>query len=153
MTVEKTEEKKLLGMDNGVIAISGLFIAILGVVIVLATFAFNTLRADIARVATGISELRAENVRLDAKIDSATNRLDDKIDRVDNKIDRVASDLDAKIDRVANELDAKIDRVDARLSGKIDDLADSIDSRLDDTEREQARLQGAFDTFSRTQQR
>ena len=134
MTVEKTEEKKLLGMDNGVIAISGLFIAILGVVIVLATFAFNTLRADIARVETGISELRAENVRLDAKIDSAANRLDDKIDRV------------------ANELDAKIDRVDARLSGKIDDLADRVDSRLDDTEREQARLQGAFETFSRTTQ-
>ena len=142
MTVEKTEEKKLLGMDNGVIAISGLFIAILGVVIVLATFAFNTLRADIARVETGISELRAENVRLDAKIDGVANRLDEKIDRVDDKIDRVA-----------NELNAKIDRVDARLSGKIDDLADSIDSRLDDTEREQARLQGAFETFSRTEQR
>ena len=120
MTVEKTEEKKLLGMDNGVIAISGLFIAILGVVIVLATFAFNTLRADIARVETGISELRAENVRLDAKIDG-----------------------------VANRLDAKIDRVDARLSGKIDDLADKIDSRLDDVEREQSRLQGAFEAISR----
>ena len=144
--VEKTEEKKILGIDNGVIAISGLFIAILGVVIVLATFAFNTLRADIARVETGISELRAENVRLDAKIDSVANRLDDKIDRV-------ANELDDKIDRVANELDAKIDHVDARLSGKIDDLADRIDSRLDDTEREQARLQGAFETFSRTQQR
>ena len=122
MTVEKTEEKKILGMDNGVIAISGLFIAILGVVIVLATFAFNTLRADIARVETGISELRAENVRLDAKIDSVANRLDDKIDRVD-----------------------------ARLSGKIDDLADKIDSRLDDVEREQSRLQGAFESFSRTE--
>ena len=122
MTVEKTEEKKLLGMDNGVIAISGLFIAILGVVIVLATFAFNTLRADIARVETGISELRAENVRLDAKIDGVANRLDDKIDRVD-----------------------------ARLSGKIDDLADKIDSRLDDVEREQSRLQGAFEAFSRNE--
>ena len=133
MTVEKTEAKKILGMDNGVIAISGLFIAILGVVVVLATFAFNTLRADIARVESGISELRAENVRLDAKIDSVANRLDDKIDRV------------------ANELDAKIDRVDARLSGKIDDLADRVDSRLDDTEREQARLQGAFEAFSRNE--
>ena len=151
MTAEKPQEKKFLGLDSGVIAVSGLFIAILGVVIVLATFAFNTLRADIARVETGVSELRAETVRLDAKIDSAVNRLDDKIDSVDaklsDKIDRVDARLSDKID----SLDDKIDRVDNRLSDKIDNLADSIDSRLDEVEREQSRQQGAFDALSGTE--
>ena len=128
MTAENPQGKKFLGLDSGVIALSGLFIAILGVVIVLATFAFNTLRADIARVEAGISELRTETGRLDAKIDSSTNRLDAKIDRVDDKIDRV----------------------DDRLSDKIDDLADRVDSRLDEVEREQSRQQGAFDALNQT---
>ena len=121
MVADKPQEKKFLGLDSGVIAVSGLFIAILGVVIVLATFAFNTLRADIARVETGISELRAETVRLDEKIDSVDDKLSDKIDSVD-----------------------------ARLSDKIDNLADSIDSRLDEVEREQSRQQGAFDALRGT---
>ena len=129
MTAEKPREKKFLGLDSGVIAVSGLFIAILGVVIVLATFAFNTLRADIARVETGVSELRAETVRLDEKIDRVDVRLSGKID----------------------SLDDKIDRVDDRLSDKIDNLADSIDSRLDEVEREQSRQQGAFDALRGTE--
>ena len=137
MTAENPQGKKFLGLDSGVIAVSGLFIAILGVVIVLATFAFNTLRSDIARVEAGISELRAETGRLDLKIDSSTNRLDAKIDRVDDKIDRVD-----------DKLSDKIDGVDARLSDKIDDLADSVDSRLDEVEREQSRQQGAFDALN-----
>ena len=136
MVAEKPQEKKFLGLDSGVIAVSGLFIAILGVVVVLATFAFNTLRADIARVETGISELRAEAVRLDEKIDRVDVKLSDKIDSVDAR-------LSDKIDRV----DDKIDSVDARLSDKIDNLADSIDSRLDEVEREQSRQQGAFDAL------
>ena len=141
MTAENPQGKKFLGLDSGVIAVSGLFIAILGVVIVLATFAFNTLRSDIARVEAGISELRAETGRLDLKIDSSTNRLDAKIDRVDDK-------LSDKIDRVDARLSDKIDGVDARLSDKIDDLADSVDSRLDEVEREQSRQQGAFDALN-----
>lgn len=117
MVADKTQEKKFMGLDSGVVAVSGLFIAITGALIILAAFAFNTLRADIARVEAVISEMRAEN-RLNAKIDSASNRLDAKIDRVD---------------------------------GKIDNLADRIDSRLDDVEREQSRLQGAFETLSQTE--
>ena len=157
MTAENPQGKKFLGLDSGVIAVSGLFIAILGVVIVLATFAFNTLRSDIARVETGISELRVETGRLDAKIDSSTNRLDAKIDRVDDKIDRVDDKLSDKIDGVdarlsdkIDDVDDKIDRVDNRLSDKIDNLADSVDSRLDEVEREQSRQQGAFDALNQT---
>ena len=139
MTAENPQGKKFLGLDSGVIAVSGLFIAILGVVIVLATFAFNTLRSDIARVETGISELRVETGRIISKIDNSTNRRDAKIDRVDAR-------LSDKID----DVDDKIDRVDAGLSDKIDDLADRVDSRLDEVEREQSRQQGAFDALNQT---
>ena len=154
MVAEKTQEKKFLGLDSGVIAVSGLFIAILGVVIVLATFAFNTLRADIARVEAGISELRTENDGLDANIDSVDDKLSAKIDSVDDKlsakIDSVDARLSDKIDSVDARLSDKIDSVDARLSDKIDNLADSIDSRLDEVEREQSRQQGAFDALRGT---
>ena len=101
--MEEKTEKKFLGMDATTVAVIGLFLTILSVMTVLATFAFNTIRADNARIEASIAEQRAEQ-RAD------TNRLSDKIDSLEAKID---SRLD------------KIEREQARLQGAVDVLRSS----------------------------
>ena len=96
-------EKKFLGMDATTVAVTGLFLTILSVMTVLATFAFNTIRADNARIESSIADLRAEQR-------SDTNRLSDKIDSLEARID---SRLD------------EIEREQARLQGAVDVLRSS----------------------------
>ena len=111
-------EKKFLGMNAIMIGGMGLLIAILSVVMVVATFAFNTIRADNARIEASIAELRAEQK---ADVDK----------------------LEASIEALRAEQKADTDR----LSDKIDNLEAGLDARLDEIEREQARLQGAVEVL------
>ena len=118
---EKTE-KKFLGMNGIMIGGMGLFLAILSVVLVVAVFAFNTIRADNARIEASIAASRAEQK---ADVDK----------------------LEASIEALRAEQKADTDR----LSDKIDSLESGLDARLDEIEREQARLQGAVDVLRSSQ--
>ena len=124
--MSENTEKKFLGMDAATVAVAGLFLAILSVMTVLATFAFNTIRADYARIEAGIADTRAE-----WKADIADLRAEQKTDISGLRAEQ-RSDTD-------------------RLSDKIDSLKASIDARLDEIEREQARLQGAVDVLRSSQ--
>ena len=110
----ENNEKKFLGMDATTVAVTGLFLTILSVMTVLATFAFNTIRADYARIEAGIADTRAEwkadIADLRAEQRSDTDRLSDKIDSLEARID---SRLDA------------IEREQARLQGAVDVLRSS----------------------------
>ena len=122
-------EKKFLGMNAIMIGGMGLLIAILSVVMVVATFAFNTIRADNARIEASIAELRAEQ-----KADIAELRAEQRAD-----VDK----LEASIEELRAEQRADIEM----LSDKIDNLEAGLDARLDEIEREQARLQGAVEVL------
>ena len=91
-------EKKFLGMEAGMVAVMGLFLAIFSVMIVLATFAFNTIRADYARIEAGIadtrSELRAEMASLADKIDSLGARIDSRLDEIEREQARLQGAVD-----------------------------------------------------------
>ena len=107
-------EKKFLGMEAGMVAVMGLFLTIFSVMIVLATFAFNTIRADNARIEAGIadtrSELKTDIAELRAEQRSDTDRLSDKIDSLEARID-------ARLD--------EIEREQARLQGAVEVLRSS----------------------------
>ena len=124
--MEEKTEKKFLGMDATTVAVIGLFLTILSVMTVLATFAFNTIRADYARIEAGIADTRSE-----WKAEIAGLRAEQRADIEDLRAERRA-DTD-------------------RLLDKIDSLEARIDSRLDEIEREQARLQGAVDVLRSSQ--
>ena len=127
--MEESAEKKFLGMDAVMVAVLGLFLTILSVVIVLAMFAFNTIRADNARIEASIAASRAEQ-----KADIEALRAEQKAD-----VDK----LEASIEALRAEQRADIDM----LSDKVDALDDNLDARLDEIEREQARMQGAVEVL------
>ena len=127
--MEESAEKKFLGMDAIMAAVLGLFLTILSVVIVLAMFAFNTIRADNARIEASIAASRAEQ-----KADIEALRAEQKAD-----VDK----LEASIEALRAEQRADIDM----LSDKVDALDDNLDARLDEIEREQARMQGAVEVL------
>lgn len=92
------------------------------------------------------SEIRALDVkhdarsdRLEAQIAGLGARLDTKIDttaegleqRFDARADALGQRLDAKIDALGQRLDAKIDGVEQRLDAKIDHVADVLTLRID----------------------
>ena len=125
-------EKKFLGMNAIMVGGMGLLLAILSVVMVVATFAFNTIRADNARIEASISESRAER-----KAD---------VDKLEASIEALRAERKADIEALRAEQKADI----AELSADIDELSDKLDgldARLDEIEREQARLQGAVEVL------
>ena len=143
--------KKFLGMDAVMVGGLGLGLAFLGVIIVLATFAFNTIRADYARIGAD-QKADIEALRTERKAD--VDRLEASIEalRVEQKadVDRLEASIEAL--RVEQKADNEALRAEQRadinmLSDKIDSLEDSLDTRLDDIEREQSRLQGAVDVL------
>ena len=134
--MEESAEKKFLGMDAIMAAVLGLFLTILSVVIVLAMFAFNTIRADNARIEASIAALRAEQKADVNKLEAGIEEL-----RAEQKAD--VDKLEAGIEGLRAEQRADIDM----LSDKIDALDDNLDARLDEIEREQARMQGAVEVL------
>ena len=118
-------EKKFLGMNAIMIGGIGLFLTILSVVMVVATFAFNTIRADNARIEASIAELRAEQ-KADLEALRAEQKADIEALRAEQKAD--IAELSADIDELSDKLDG-------------------LDARLDEIEREQARLQGAVEVL------
>ena len=134
--MEESAEKKFLGMDAIMVAVLGLFLTILSVVIVLAMFAFNTIRADNARIEASIAALRAEQKADVNKLEAGIEEL-----RAEQKAD--VDKLEAGIEGLRAEQRADIDM----LSDKIDALDDNLDARLDEIEREQARTQGAVEVL------
>ena len=153
--MEESAEKKFLGMDavmaGVMVGVIGLFLTFLSVVVVLATFTFNTIRADNARIEASIAASRAEQKadvdKLEAGIEGlrAEQKADIEALRADQKADSAAlrADQKADVDMLSNKIDARIDGLDAR----IDSLDDNLDTRLDEIEREQARTQGAIDVL------
>ena len=160
--MEENTEKKFLGMDavmaGVIVGVIGLFLTILSVVIVLAVFAFNTIRADNARIEASIAASQAsqkadvdkleasiEGLRAEQKADSAALRAEQKA-----AIDALRAEQKADIEALRAEQRADIDmlsdKVDS-LDAKIDALDDNLDTRLDEIEREQARTQGAIDVL------
>ena len=112
--MEEKTEKKFLVMDAGMVAVAGLFLTILSVMTVLATFAFNTIRADNARIEAGIAEQRSE-----WKADIAELRAEQRADtdRLSDKIDSLEARIDSRLD--------EIEREQARLQGAVDVLRSS----------------------------
>ena len=174
--MEESAEKKILGMDTAMVAVLGLFLTFLSVATVLAIFAFNTIRADNARIEASIAasraELRAEQksdvdrleagiegLRAEQKADSAALRAERKadVDKLEASIAGLRVEWRADINMLSDKIDARIDSLDARidsldaridsLDAKIGALDDNLDTRLDEIEREQARTQGAIDVL------
>ena len=138
--MEESAEKKFLGMDATVAAVIGLFVTILSVVIVLGVFAFNTIRADNARLEASIAASRTEQ-----KADSAALRAEWKADSAALRAEQKAGIEGLRVEWRA-DIDMLSDRIDA-LDANIDALDDNLDTRLDEIEREQARTQGAIDVL------
>ena len=134
--MEENAEKKFLGMDAATVAVLGLFLTFLSVVIVLAVFAFNTIRADNARLEARIAASRAEQKADVDKLEASIEGL-----RAEQKADIEALRADQKADSEALRAEQRADS--DMLSDKIDALDDNLDTRLDEIEREQARTQGA----------
>ena len=139
MMEEKTE-KKFLGMAAGMAAVVGLFLTFWVVIIVLATFAFFTIRADYARIEASIAASRAEwkadiaDLSAERKAGIAALCAEWKADIADLSAERKAGIAALRADM--DEISDKIDRLEA-----------SLDVRLDEIEREQARLQGAVEVL------
>ena len=134
--MEESAEKKILGMDAIMVAVLGLFLTILSVVVVLAMFAFNTIRADNARIEASIAASRAEQKTDVDKLEASIEGL-----RAEQKAD--VDKLEASIEGLRAEQRADIEM----LSDKIDALDGNLDVRLDEIEREQARMQGAVEVL------
>ena len=153
--MEESAEKKFLGMDAVMVGVTvgviGLFLTFLSVVVVLATFTFNTIRADNARIEASIAASRAEQKadvdKLEASIEGlrAEQKADIEALRADQKADIEALRADQKADSEALRAEQRADS--DMLSDKIDALDDNLDTRLDEIEREQARTQGAIDVL------
>ena len=152
--MEESAEKKILGMDAIMVAVLGLFLTILSVVIVLAMFAFNTIRADNARIEASIAASRAEQKtdvdKLEASIEGLRAEQKADVDKLEASIEGLRAEQKADVDK----LEASIEGLRAEqradiemLSDKIDALDGNLDVRLDEIEREQARMQGAVEVL------
>ena len=167
--MEEKTEKKFWGIDASMVGVPSLFITILSVVIVLAVFAFNTIRADNARIEASMAELRAEQSaeqsadidKLEASIADLRAEQSADIDKLEASIADLRAEQSADIDKLEASIEElcaeqKADIADLRAEqwADIDNLADkiaSLDVRLDEIEREQARLQGAVDVLRSSQ--